>query len=84
MRGFQHDSRTVDARHHRPAAHHRPGVGDGQAILVIEGGVADRHRDIPLGQLGLVHLGQMGMKFCGLLQQQRMKCHVCLLGSCEA
>ena len=55
MAGFDHCTGTVNASHHRPLAHHRPLVGNGQAILVIEGGVRHRHGDISQRQARFVN-----------------------------
>jgi hypothetical protein len=44
----------VDAGHHRELAHHRRLAGDGQAVLVVDGGVGDAHRDVAFGQVVFV------------------------------
>ena len=52
----------VDARHHRPLAHHRALVGDRQAVLVVEGRVIDTHRDVTVRHLRLVDVTERGIE----------------------
>ena len=51
MRGSQHHTGAINATDHGPLPHNGRGVGDGQRIFVIQGGVFNADFDIPLGQV---------------------------------
>ena len=56
MGGRDHLAGEIDARDHRPTSDDRRLGGDRQAILVVDGGVADAHEDIALHQVALAQL----------------------------
>src|SRR6185503_19879648 len=56
MGGRDHLAGEIDARDHRPTADDRRLGGNRQAILVVDGGVADAHEDIALHQVALAQL----------------------------
>src|SRR5215475_10432504 len=53
-----HRTGKVNAGDHRKATHHRPLAGNGQAILVIEGGVLDADGYIAVHQVGFVEISK--------------------------
>jgi hypothetical protein len=67
----EHGAGAVDARHHRPGAHDRALVRDRQRVLVVERRVLDVHRDIALGQAGLVDAANRGAKAGVVLLEQQ-------------
>ncbi|MDT4856002.1 hypothetical protein FQZ97_903770 [compost metagenome] len=68
-----HGTREIDARHQGEAAHHGRLSGDGQAVLVVEGGPVHPHRHVAAGgQLRLVEFGERAAVagVIGLVDQQ--------------
>ena len=51
MRGSQDHTGAINATDHGPLPHNGRGVGDGQCIFVIQGGVFNADFDIPFGQV---------------------------------
>jgi hypothetical protein len=49
--GGGHHAGEVDARDHREAAHHRQLAGDGQPVLVVDGGVRDPHQNVAVHEV---------------------------------
>ena len=55
LRG-QHGACKIDPRDHRKPPDNGGFSGDGQSIFVIDGGMADRNRHIPLHQKAVIDL----------------------------
>ena len=50
-----HGARQINARHHGEFANDWHFAGNGQAVFVVQGGVANAHGHITLGQLCFIH-----------------------------
>ena len=66
--GLGHHARAVNACHHGPKAHDWALVGDGQAILVVQGGVRHRHVHIARRQKRFIQLLDRGAESFGVFQ----------------
>jgi hypothetical protein len=64
----------IDAGDHREAAHHRHLAGDGEAVLVVDGGPGNADGDVAVHQVGFVELGQgYALPLVGLLDHDRFE-----------
>ncbi len=75
MRGLLDDAGKIDARDHREAAHHRRLAGDGETVLVVDGGIFDADGDVAVHQILLVEILQRdGLTRLGLLDDDGLEC----------
>ena len=51
----------IDAGNERPAADDRGLAGEGQRILVVEGGVRDAHGDVAVHEVAIAKTGKFGL-----------------------
>ena len=70
-----HGAGEIDAGDHREAAHHRRLAGDGEAVLVVDGGIFDADGDVAVHQIGFVEIGERGLGAAiRLLDHDRLEC----------
>src|SRR3954447_4911411 len=76
----------IDARDHWKAPHHRRFAGDGEPVLVVHRGVADRDSHVALHQLALVEIGVGGARArVGFVDADGFECgHAVLVCWCKA